>query len=141
MSPANGGGDRPRVDWKDMLKGRVATLRRWCASILRTLAGSLALANRLRSHIGLAVRTAPTGKTEPMSRYVIAVRHYPPTLSLMGAVREVPGIELKGAASPLRVLVEAAPSAAEELRRRFGEALIIEPEVRHKRLMEASFPP
>jgi hypothetical protein len=49
-------------------------------------------------------------------------------------VRQVLGVDVKGAGNPSRVVIEASPQAISEIERRFGDKVIVEPEIRHERL-------
>jgi hypothetical protein len=49
-------------------------------------------------------------------------------------VCQVPGVHVTGAGNPSRVVIEASPQAVSEIERRFGDTLIVEPEIRHERL-------
>jgi dephospho-CoA kinase len=57
-------------------------------------------------------------------------------------VREVPGVHVKGTGNPSRVVIEATDQAISEIERRFGDKVIVEPEIRHECLGAlASKPP
>jgi hypothetical protein len=57
-------------------------------------------------------------------------------------VRQVPGVQVKGAGNPSRVVIKASPQAVSEIERRFGDKVIVEPEIRHERLdVSARKPP
>jgi hypothetical protein len=71
-----------------------------------------------------------------LATYVIAIRRES-RLEAMTAeecVRQVPGVHIKGAGDPSRVVIEATDQAISEIERRFGEKVIVEPEIRHARL-------
>lgn len=70
-----------------------------------------------------------------MPKYVVAIRrgHRSEGVSA-DQVREVPGVTIKGAANPRRVVVEARPNAIKEIMRRFGRTFRVEPENLHDRL-------
>lgn len=46
-------------------------------------------------------------------------------------VRQVQGVRVTGASNPKRIVVEGSPQAADEIVRRFGDDLIVEPLVMH----------
>ena len=46
-------------------------------------------------------------------------------------VRQVQGVRVTGASNPKRIVVEGTPEAAKEIVRRFGDDLIVEPQVMH----------
>jgi hypothetical protein len=47
----------------------------------------------------------------------------------------VPGVFVKAAGDPSRVVIEASPQAISEIERRFGDKVIVEPKIRHERLL------
>ena len=48
----------------------------------------------------------------------------------------MPGVHIKGAGNHTRVVIEASSQAVSEIERRFGDKVIVEPEIRHARLGE-----
>ena len=68
-----------------------------------------------------------------MATYVIALRRGIPSgrCTPEQQVRQVAGVQVTGASNPRRIVVEGSPQAAEEIALRFGDDLIIEPEVLH----------
>ncbi len=68
-----------------------------------------------------------------MATYVIALRRgiQPRRLTPEQQVRQVVGVRVTGSSNPRRIVVESSPQAAEEIARRFGDDLIVEPEVLH----------
>jgi hypothetical protein len=72
-----------------------------------------------------------------MVTYVVAIRREAQsnTVAAEEWVRQVPGVQVKGAGNPSRLVIEASPQAASEIERRFGDKLIVEAEIRHKRLL------
>ncbi len=79
-----------------------------------------------------------------MATYVVAIRREArsDTMTAEEWVRQVPGVQVTGAGNPSRVVIEASPQAASEIERRFGDKVIVEPELRHERLgASASEPP
>ena len=79
-----------------------------------------------------------------MATYVVAIRREARS-DLMTAeewVCQVPGVQVKGAGNPSRVVIEASPQAVSEIERRFGDKIFMEPEMRHERLyVSARKPP
>jgi hypothetical protein len=79
-----------------------------------------------------------------MATYVVAIRREARS-DIMTAevwVRQVPGVQVKGGGNPSRIVIEASPQAASEIERRFGDKVIVEPEMRHERLdLSAREPP
>lgn len=68
-----------------------------------------------------------------VSRYVVAVRRERRgSGAKASAVCDVPGVNLLSDVNALRAVIEAPESAAEEIRQRFANDLIIEPEVLHQ---------
>jgi hypothetical protein len=66
-----------------------------------------------------------------MSRYVVAVRREARgQASLADMMSEVAGVVINPT-SPDRALIDVSPQVAEEIERRFGDTVIIEPEVPH----------
>jgi hypothetical protein len=66
-----------------------------------------------------------------VSRYVVAVRREKRAQGVTtDRVRQVPGVHIEGGDAQ-RAIVEAAPAAAQELRRRFSDDFIVEPEILH----------
>lgn len=66
-----------------------------------------------------------------MSRYVVAVRREKRAEGVtIKRVEQVPGVEIQGG-NAQRAIVEAAPAAVQELRRRFADDFIVEPEILH----------
>ena len=67
-----------------------------------------------------------------VSRYVVAVkRERRGTGAKASLVCDVPGVNLVSDANALRAVIEAPESAAEEIRQRFSDDIIIEPEILH----------
>ncbi len=79
-----------------------------------------------------------------MATYVVAIRREA-RLEVVTAeewVRQVPGVHVKGAGNPSRVVIEASPQAVSEIERRFGDRVIVEPEICHSHLdISARKPP
>jgi len=72
-----------------------------------------------------------------MATYVVTIRREARS-DLMTAeewVCEVPGVVVKAAGHPSRLVIEASPQAVSEIERRFGDKLIVEAEIRHERLL------
>ncbi len=46
-------------------------------------------------------------------------------------VRQVQGVRVTGSSNPRRIVVEGSPQAADEIVRRFGDDLVVEPLVMH----------
>jgi len=46
-------------------------------------------------------------------------------------VRKVAGVRVTGSSNPRRIVVEGSPQAADEIVRRFGDNLVVEPLVMH----------
>jgi hypothetical protein len=72
-----------------------------------------------------------------LATYVVATRREA-RLEAMTAeerVRQVPGVLVKAAGNPNRVVIEASLQAISEIERRFADTLIVEPEIRHDRLL------
>lgn len=72
-----------------------------------------------------------------MATYVVAIRRKArsDTMTAEQWVRQVPGVQVKGAGNPSLVVIEASPQAISEIERRFGDKLIVEAEICHKRLL------
>jgi hypothetical protein len=72
-----------------------------------------------------------------MATYVVAVRREArsDTMTAEEWVCQVPGVVVKAAGNPSRLVIEASPQAISEIERRFGDKLIVEAEIRHKRLL------
>jgi hypothetical protein len=73
-----------------------------------------------------------------LATYVVAIRREArlETVTAEECVRQVPGVHVKGAGNPSRVVIEASLQGISEIERRFGNKLIVEPEIRHERLGE-----
>jgi hypothetical protein len=71
-----------------------------------------------------------------IATYVVAIRREArsDTMTAEEWVCQVPGVHVTGAGNPSRVVIEASPQAVSEIERRFGDTLIVEPEIRHERL-------
>jgi hypothetical protein len=79
-----------------------------------------------------------------MATYVVAIRREArsDTVGAEEWVRQVPGVQVKGAGNPSRVVIEATDQAVSEIKHRFGDKVIVEPEIRHERLdVSARKPP
>lgn len=68
-----------------------------------------------------------------MATYVIALRcgtrlH---RMTPEEQVRQVQGVRVTGSSNPRRIVVEGSPQAADEIVRRFGDDLVVEPLVTH----------
>lgn len=72
-----------------------------------------------------------------MATYVVVIRQGARSEAMTAEewVCQVPGVEVKAAGNPSRVVIEASPQAASEIERRFGDKLIVEAELHHKRLL------
>jgi hypothetical protein len=72
-----------------------------------------------------------------MATYVVSIRREARSGAVTAEewVRQVPGVHVKGAGNPSRVVIEASPQMVAEIVRRFGDNVIVEPEVRHERLL------
>ncbi len=70
-----------------------------------------------------------------MATYVVAIRREArsDTMTAEEWVCQVSGVVVKAAGNPSRLVIEASPQAVSEIERRFGDKLIIEAEIRHKR--------
>jgi hypothetical protein len=68
-----------------------------------------------------------------VATYVVATKREARSDGISAAerIRGAPGIEVKGAGNDDRLVIEASPESASELRRRFADKLIIEPEILH----------
>lgn len=71
-----------------------------------------------------------------LATYVVAIRREArlEAVTAEERVRQVPGVHVKGAGNPSCVVIEATDQAISEIERRFGDKVIVEPEIRHKRL-------
>jgi dephospho-CoA kinase len=71
-----------------------------------------------------------------LATYVVAIRREArlEAVTAEERVRQVPGVYVKGAGNPSRVVIEATDQAISEIERRFGDKVIVEPEIRHERL-------
>ena len=67
-----------------------------------------------------------------MSRYVVALRREARGLTVLADILELAGVSLSSA-SPYRALIDISPQKADELKARFGDRLIVEPEIMHDR--------
>jgi hypothetical protein len=79
-----------------------------------------------------------------MATYVVAIRREArsDTRTAEECVRQVPGVHIKGAGNPSRVVIEASLQAVSEIERRFSDKVIVEPEIGHERLdISARKPP
>jgi len=79
-----------------------------------------------------------------MATYVVAIRHEArlETMTVEEWVRQVPGVHVKGAGNPSRVVIEASHQAVSEIEHRSSDKVIVEPEIRHERLdVSARKPP
>jgi hypothetical protein len=72
-----------------------------------------------------------------LATYVVAIRREArsDTMTVEEWVRKVPGVVVKAAGDPSRVVIEASSQAISEIERRFGDKLIVEADIRHKRLL------
>ncbi|WP_262028309.1 hypothetical protein [Microvirga sp. Mcv34] len=72
-----------------------------------------------------------------MATYVVAIRREARSEAMTAEdwVCQVPGVVVKAAGNPSRLVIESSPQAISEIKRRFGDKLIIESESRHKRLL------
>ncbi len=69
-----------------------------------------------------------------MVQYVVSVkREARGRTSLADIVRQVAGLSINPT-SPDRALIEVSPQTADELKRRYGHSVIVEPNVLHDRL-------
>ena len=66
-----------------------------------------------------------------MPTYVVATRREAQASSSTAEdfVRQVPGVWVKGGTDPNRITIDASELAADEIERRFGSVLLIEPEL------------
>ena len=71
-----------------------------------------------------------------MATYVVAIRREArlEAITAEEQVRQVPGVHVRGAGNPSCVVIDASPQAVSEIERRFGDKVIVEPEIRHVRL-------
>lgn len=71
-----------------------------------------------------------------MATYVVAIRREArlEAITAEEQVRQVPGVHVRGAGNPSCVVIDASPQAVSEIERRFGDKVIVEPEIRHERL-------
>lgn len=69
-----------------------------------------------------------------MTTYVVATRRSTRShrLTAEEQVRQVQGIRITGSGNPRRIVVEGSPQAADEIKRRFGDDLVVEPLVLHR---------
>lgn len=67
-----------------------------------------------------------------MTTFVVATRREAQASSQTAEehVREVPGVRTVSGSNPRRITIEASEEAAAEIERRFGNLLLIEPEIR-----------
>ena len=72
-----------------------------------------------------------------MATYVVAIRREAQSDTMMVEewVRKVPGVVVKAAGNPSRLVIEASSQAISEIECRFGDKLIVEADIRHKRLL------
>ncbi|EIM30802.1 hypothetical protein MicloDRAFT_00003290 [Microvirga lotononidis] len=72
-----------------------------------------------------------------LATYVVAIRREArlEPVTAEECVRQVPGVQVKEAGNPSCVVIEASPQAVSEIERRFGDKLIVEADIRHKRLL------
>jgi hypothetical protein len=72
-----------------------------------------------------------------MATYVVAIKREARSEAMTAEdwVCQVPGVVVKAAGNPIRLVIEASPQAVSEIKRRFGDKLIVEAESRHKRLL------
>ena len=68
-----------------------------------------------------------------MSRYVVATKREAmgDGVSAKQRLQEFPEAEIKGGDNSDRVIIESSPQTVEEIQRRFGEKLLVEPEIFH----------
>jgi hypothetical protein len=73
-----------------------------------------------------------------LATYVVAIRREERlgTVTAEERVRQVSGVHVKGAGNPNCVIIEATDQAISEIERRFGDKVIVEPEIRHERFEE-----
>lgn len=73
-----------------------------------------------------------------MGTYVVATRREARREGVTAETRlqGMPGVAIRGAADSDRVVIEASPQTAREIERRFGDKVIVEPEILHRRLDE-----
>jgi hypothetical protein len=70
-----------------------------------------------------------------LERYVVAVRRELRSRGISAeCVGEIPGVCIRGAHDPQRVEVEATEAAISEVAKRFGDTLVVERTVTHRRL-------
>jgi hypothetical protein len=71
-----------------------------------------------------------------LATYVVAIRREArlEAITAEEQVRQVPGVHVRGAGNPSCVVIDASPQAVSEIERRFGDKVIVEPEIRHERL-------
>jgi hypothetical protein len=71
-----------------------------------------------------------------LATYVVAIRREArlEATTAEERVRQVPGVHVRGAGNPRCVVIDASPQAVSEIERRFGDKVIVEPEIRHERL-------
>jgi hypothetical protein len=68
-----------------------------------------------------------------LATYVVALRRgiQPHRMTPEEQVRKVAGVRVTGSSNPRRIVVEGSPQAADEIVRRFGDNLVVEPLVMH----------
>jgi hypothetical protein len=68
-----------------------------------------------------------------MSRYVVATKRESRRDGITAKERllEFPDVEIKGGGNSDRLVIESSPQTIDKILRRFGEKLIIEPEIFH----------
>lgn len=71
-----------------------------------------------------------------MGTYVVATKREARAdgVSTEQRLRNVPGVEVKGAGTSNRLLIEMSSEVASEVQQRFGEQLLVEPVIMHDKL-------
>lgn len=71
-----------------------------------------------------------------MGTYVVATRREAKSdgLSAEECVRDIPGVQVKGAGNADRLVIEMSQETADHLQQHFGERLLVEPIIKHDKL-------
>lgn len=67
-----------------------------------------------------------------MATYVVATKREARSegVTVEERIRSVPGVDVRGSRNADRVLIEASPQTASQILERFGDKLVVEPEIR-----------
>lgn len=80
----------------------------------------------------------PTRGGLVLATYIVAIRREARLEGMTAEewVRQLPGVHVTGTGNPNRVVIEASPQTVSEIELRFGDKLIVETEILHRRLAE-----